>query len=89
MVSFKGQVLVVQGHGTPQAGRPPDLDHPLRDAAGKPLANLTRLALPEAVGEARWLRVEVIPRGQHLFRVTVERVFDDPSGELYGPGRTP
>ena len=33
------------------------------------------------------MRVDVEPKDQKIFRISTERVFDDPSGELYGPAR--
>jgi hypothetical protein len=86
VAAYKGRVLLVQARHEAGAPRPAGVDRPLRDAAGRPLENLLRVAAPEADGDARWLRVEVDPADPVLFRVTVQRVFDDPSGELYGPG---
>ncbi len=60
------------------------VDHPLRDPAGHPLERFARVALPAEAGESRWLRITVDPARPRLFDATVERVFDDPSGELYG-----
>ncbi len=85
--SFKGQVLLVQGHVVPQSPPLDEPDHPLRDAGGKTLAHFTRVALPDVAGGATWLRVAVDPRNPKLFRIATEHVFDDPSGELYGPAR--
>lgn len=87
VASFRGQVLLVQGHGA-RAAEVLD-DHPLRDVAGRPIAAFTRVALASPASSERWMRVEVDPRSPRVFRVVRERVFDDPSGELYGAGRTP
>ncbi len=89
--AFRGQVLLVQAHDSrgaaaPASGTPMDVDRPLHDPAGRPIANFTRIILPR-VNETRWLRVEVDPSDAKLFRIASERTFDDPSGELYGPGR--
>ena len=86
--TFKGQVLLVQGRLVNEGRRPPDLDHPLRDATGKALANFTRIALVDGSPEARWLRVDVDASDAAVFKVTPQRLFDDPSGELYGPARS-
>lgn len=87
VTSFKGQVLLVQGHRAAHAPSSGGPDHPLRDASGKVLTHFTRIALPEVSSGAAWLRIEVKRRGPRLFRIETERVFDDPSGELYGPAR--
>jgi hypothetical protein len=85
--TFKGKVLLVQARYAPNVTRPSELDHPLRDAAGRPLENFFRIAPAEGEGGAHWMRIEVDPTKPKLFSVTTERVFDDPSGELYGPGQ--
>lgn len=85
--SFKGQVLLVQGHVAAQAPPLNEPDHPLREAGGKALTHFTRVALPDVASGASWLRIEVEPKSPKLFRIGTERVFDDPSGELYGPAR--
>ena len=85
--TFQGQVLLVQGHVVPQSSPLIEPDHPLRDASGKTIAHFTRVALPDAAGGASWLRIDVEPKDPKLFRISIERVFDDPSGELYGPAR--
>ena len=85
--SFKGQVLLVQGHVVPRSPPLNESDHPLRDANGKPLAHFTRVALPDVSNGGSWLRIDVEPKNPNLFRIGAERVFDDPSGELYGPAR--
>ncbi len=90
--AFKGQVLLVQAHdsrgtGTPAPGPSVEVDHPLHDAGGRPVANFSRLIVRGNTGEARWLRVDVDPSEATLFRIAAERTFDDPSGELYGTSR--
>ncbi len=85
--SFKGQVLLVQGHVVPQSPPTGEPDHPLRDATGKSFAHFTRVALPDVASGGSWLRIDVVPKSPRLFRIATERVFDDPSGELYGPAR--
>ncbi len=85
--SFKGQVLLVQGHVVPQSAPLTEPDHPMRDASGKPLSHFTRIALPDVSSNSTWLRIDVEPKDPKLFRISIERVFDDPSGELYGPAR--
>ena len=81
--AFKGQVLLVQARYAAGSSRPAGIDRPLQDAGGRTIENFSRIALADAA-DARWMRVEVDPRDPKLFRVTVERLFDDPSGELYG-----
>ena len=85
--SFKGQVLLVQGHVVPQSPPLNEPDHPLRDTSGKALAHFTRVALPDTSSGGAWMRIEIAPRSPKLFHIAIERVFDDPSGELYGPAR--
>ncbi len=85
--TFKGQVLLVQGHVVPQAPPLDEPDHPLRDASGKMLAHFTRVALPDVAAGSAWLRIDVESKSPKLFRIATEHVFDDPSGELYGPAR--
>ncbi len=89
--SFKGQVLLVQGHvvqqSAPSLSSPSEPDHPLRDASGKVLTHFTRVALPDVAGGGAWMRITLEPGSLRLFRIATERVFDDPSGELYGPAR--
>ena len=85
--AFKGQVLLVQGHVVPQTPPLDEPDHPLRDTSGKTLAHFTRVALPDVAGGATWLRIAVDSRSPKLFQIATEHVFDDPSGELYGPAR--
>ena len=48
--SFKGQVLLVQGHVAPQTVPSNEPDHPLRDASGKVLDHVTRIVLPDGSG---------------------------------------
>lgn len=79
---FRGEVLIVQGDG-PRDDEAPPL-HAIRDAAGRPIPHLMRMVVPEASGNARWVRIDVDSRRPSVFSVTRERVFDDPSGELYG-----
>jgi len=86
VIAFKGRVLLVQGHVPPSATMPLD-EHPLRDSAGRPLANFTRVALAPPSGSDRWMRVDVDPASARVFTIARERVFDDPTGELYGTGR--
>ena len=86
VASFNGRVLLIQGHVGAPAIAPLD-EHPLRDSAGRPLANFTRIALAPSASSERWMRVEVDPSVARVFRVSRERVFDDPTGELYGPAR--
>lgn len=81
---FNGQVLLVQGRYAADLPRPNGPDRPLRDAAGHVIRNLTRIALPEGAGAAQWMRVEVDSRDANLFHIETERLFDDPTGELYG-----
>ncbi len=88
VLAFKGQVLLVQARYAPGPPGPPDLDHPLQNPAGKAIANFTRIALKDS-GAMSWLRIDVDAADVRIFRVTAERVFDDPSGELYGAGRGP
>ena len=83
---FSGQVLLVQGRA-PRAAALPLSDHPLRDPAGRALFNFTRIAAFDANDTNRWFRLDVDPARAPLFRIVDERVFDDPTGELYGPGR--
>ena len=85
--SFTGQVLLVQGHVAAHAPSSNQPDHPLRDAGGRMLTHFTRIAVPDVSGGAAWLRIEIEPGRPKLFRIVTERVFDDPSGELYGPAR--
>ena len=86
--AFKGQVLLVQARYATGTPRVLELDRPLQDAGGRTIANFARIGLAESM-DLRWLRVDVDPRDGSLFRVVNERAFDDPSGELYGPGRRP
>lgn len=86
VAAFGGQVLLVQSHRGPRATGPL-VDRPLRDGGGRPLERFARTASPAEADGLRWLRVTVDPTHPRLFDATVERVFDDPSGELYGPGR--
>jgi hypothetical protein len=85
--AFKGKVLLVQSRVVAPLSRSAEFDHPLRDVAGHTIENLTRVAAPEASTDLRWLRIDVDPKEPQLFRVSIERVFDDPSGELYGAPR--
>ncbi len=85
--TFKGRVLLVQGRDARDLEPPSALDHPLRDAAGRPIENLYRIAAPPFAIDGAWMRVDIEPTRTTPFRVSMERVFDDPTGELYGPGR--
>ncbi|MGI9025332.1 MAG: hypothetical protein ACR2GP_07080 [Burkholderiaceae bacterium] len=85
--TFRGQVLLVQGHVVPLTPPLEEPDHPLRDATGKTLTHFTRVALPDVAAGSTWVRIGVDPKGPKLFRIATEHVFDDPSGELYGPAR--
>ncbi len=85
--AFRGQVLLVQSRLVAEGRRPPDLDHPLRDEAGKPLTNFARIALSDGTSDTGWLRIEVEPKNPALFNAARAPLFDDPSGELYGPAR--
>ena len=85
--TFRGKVLLVQGHWAGADARPTMVDRPLRDLAGRPLDNLVRIPVPHGSADRDWLRVDVDPSDRALFRVGVQRVFDDPSGELYGAAR--
>lgn len=82
--AYKGQVLLVQSRLPADVTAPQVFDQPLRGAAGHPIGNLTRVAIADAAGDQRWLRIDVDPADPRVFRPTVERSFDDPSGELYG-----
>ncbi len=84
--AFKGQVLLVQARYAKDLPQPPQVDRPLQDVAGKTIPNFARIALSDG-SDLRWLRVEVDPADAKLFRITTERLFDDPSGELYGAER--
>ena len=92
MATFGGRVLLVQGRrvtATPPRSEGPTTtpeapDHPLRDAAGRPIDRFDRIGAIEAAGDLRWLRIDVDPADPALFRPVVEQAFDDPSGELYG-----
>lgn len=84
--TYRGKVLLVQGQWSGDAARPSNVDRPFRDASGKPL-DLLRIAVPHDGDDHAWMRVDVDPGDRALFRVVVERVFDDPSGELYGMER--
>jgi hypothetical protein len=59
----------------------------LQDGASRALMNLTRVSLAPPASSERWMRVDVDPASSRVFRIARERVFDDPSGELYGPTR--
>lgn len=89
--SFKGQVLLVQARRaaatTSDAARDNAIEHPLRDAANRPIENLRRVAFVDRAGPMQWLRIDVDPGSARVFGVRFERAFDDPSGELYGPAR--
>lgn len=90
--SFSGQVLLVQAHDSRGTAAPPpgtsvEVDRPLHDPAGRPIANFGRVIVPRNAGETRWLKIDIDPSDARLFRVASERAFDDPSGELYGVGR--
>jgi hypothetical protein len=81
----------VQGRGGPNAPRPGTVDHPLRDATGRPLERVARTvaSLDEPAGGAtsatpRWLRIAIDPTNPRVFDTAIEQGFDDPSGELYG-----
>lgn len=91
--SYAGQVLVVQGHGADGDGSPGAIDRPLRDASGRPIDRVARTVLPNGAGSGAnaggWLRIEVDPHSRAVFTVAAEQVFDDPTGELYGPARNP
>ena len=102
VAAFDGKVLLVQGgHARAAAGaapvgqarsdalaeRPYDIDHPLHDANGRPLSNLTRVDVLRSGSDARWLHVSVDPRSPAVFRIAPQRAFDDPTGELYGAPR--
>ena len=87
VTTFRGKVLLVQGHWAGTGARPSEVDHPLHDASGKPLDNLVRIPVPHDADERDWLRVDVDPSDRSLFRVAPQRLFDDPSGELYGTSR--
>lgn len=84
--TFKGRVLLVQGRYADDRARAQPLDHPLRDAGGRPIESLYRIAAPTSE-DGGWMRIDVEPNVTTPFRVSIERMFDDPSGELYGPGR--
>ena len=86
--SFKGQVLLVQARYAATVARPDGPDQPLRDVTGKPIPNFVRTALP-AGGATRWLRVAVDPGTRDVFGLSIETLFDDPSGELYGMRTAP
>ena len=81
--AFKGHVLLVQARYAAGLARPAGVDRPLQDAGGRTIENFSRIALTDA-GDPRWTKVDVDPRDPKLFRITTERLFDDPSGELYG-----
>jgi len=81
--AFKGQVLLVQARYAAGLSRPPGVDQPLEDAQGRTIANFSRIALAEGA-DLRWMRIDVDPQSRKVFRVSAERIFDDPSGELYG-----
>ena len=85
--AYRGEVLLVQGRHADGVARGAVVDRPLLDAGGRPIANVARIALDERSEEGRWLRIEVDAARRQPFTVTGERVFDDPSGELYGPAR--
>jgi len=97
MTAFHGEVLLVQGQWAGTGSRPTEVDHPLRAANGKPFDNLIRIPVPDDADDPSWLRVAVDPdgvpgrnaTGRALFRIVRQRMFDDPSGELYGapPGK--
>lgn len=68
---FKGQVLLVHASDSGFS-----VDKPLRDAAGKTMANVTRVALP--VGSpSRWTELTVSPGSRAVFQV---RLRDGPKG---------
>ena len=81
--AFKGQVLLVQARYAAGLPRPPGVDQPLEDAQGRTIASFSRIALADGA-DLRWMRVDVDPQARKVFRVSAERIFDDPSGELYG-----
>lgn len=85
--AYNGEVLLVQGRHADGIARGAVIDRPLLDAGGRPIANVARIALDGRGEDGRWLRVDVDAAKRQPFTVTVERVFDDPSGELYGPAR--
>jgi len=80
-------VLLVQGRRLTPPARPEEFDHPLHDAAGRPIERVARIAALEPSDEPRWLRIDIDPADPHLFHAATERAFDDPSGELYGTPR--
>lgn len=84
VAAFHGKVLLFQGQWAGAGPRPTEVDHPLRDAGGKTLDNLLRIPVPRDSDERDWLQVDVGTTDRALFRVVRRRVFDDPSGELYG-----
>ena len=86
MQRFAGQILLMQGHA-PHHAETPVIDHPLRDAAGRTVTNFTRMALFDAARPKQWFRIDVDLAQATPFRLAIERLFDDPSGELYGPAR--
>ena len=83
---FPGHVLLVQGHA-PHGAASAVRDHPLRDISGRALVNFTRIAAFGTSDTNRWVRINVDPARSPLFNIVDERVFDDPTGELYGPPR--
>ncbi len=87
LASYKGRVLLVQNRHTQPGPRADAVDRPLRDAAGHPIDHLSRVAAPDGDGGPRWLRIDVDPASAQVFKIATERVFDDPSGELYGEPR--
>jgi hypothetical protein len=87
MSTYKGRVLLVQNRHAQVADRTAEVDYPLHDATGRVVERLARVAAPDAGDASRWMRVDVDPASPQLFTVSIERVFDDPSGELYGPAR--
>ncbi|MEO8936617.1 MAG: hypothetical protein ABI277_04555 [Burkholderiaceae bacterium] len=89
MASYKGQVLLVQAHraATPEVPRRDESEHPLHDAANRPVENLRRVAFVDRAGPMQWMRIDIDDSSARVFGVRSERAFDDPSGELYGPAR--
>ena len=86
VAGFGGRVLLVQARDPAGVTRPAGIDRPMRDVAGRPIENLMRISVPAGANDPMWLRIDVNPAGPSLFHGTIERVFDDPSGELYGRG---
>lgn len=87
VAGYRGKVLFVQGQWAGTGPRPVVGDHPLRDAGGSPLDNFIRIPVPRDADDRVWLRVDVDLADRSVFRLVEQRLFDDPTGELYGPPR--